>query len=181
MNYTITLIENIDKDTLRDHLKHAYSLPEPPSGSWSLQSVGSQTIVTFHRCIGDDSGILGSYGEPINSDTTVRLLNLEMMKAVGSLDGSDARENKVIQTLKSLASCLTRNHCAVAGVDEAAMSFNISTGLPVLGDTGSRIYVAVMPHREIELIRANDVDEAESRLDQPCKLIHFIGMLGGRY
>lgn len=180
MNYTITLIEHIEKNTLRDHLKHTYDLPEPPAGSWSLQSVGSQTIVTFHRNIGDDEGILKTYGEPMNSDTTVRQMRLELVAAVGSLDSDDDTEAKVINTLKSLAAALNRNDCSVAGVDEAAMSLNMSTGLPVLGDTGLRIYAATMG-REVELVRAENVDEAESRLSQPCDSIHFIGMLGGRY
>lgn len=179
MNYTITMIEHIEKQTLRDHLKHTYDLPEPPAGSWSLQSVGSQTIVTFHRSIGDDAGVLEAYGEPMDSATTIRQLRFELLTAVGNLDSSDSHEAKVAQTLKSLASSLTRNNCAVQGVEEAALPYNMSTGLAVRGDDGMRVYVAVMPNREVELIRAKTVDEAESWLSQPCDSIHFIGMLGG--
>lgn len=181
MNYTITLIENLSKADLSKALKHTYDLPEPPAGSWSLQGVGTQTIVTFHRNIGDDEGILDTYGEPMDSATTVRQLHLELMTAIGSMDSTDSDEAQVINTLKSIASGLNRSSCAVAGVEEASMSYTMSTGLPMEGEEGMRVYVAIDTDQNVQLIRAKDKEGAKSLVDKQCDSIHFIGMLGGRY
>lgn len=166
MEYRITLISHQAPQHAKASLQRIYELPDPPAGSYAMMSVGTTSIITFYREAAEDSGVLEVYGEKLNQSTAIRQMQRELHAVVGQIDPDegDVAMAMAVTLAKNICADLKNGECDVQGLEEAPMVHRIRTARPVIGEDGARFYAAVGTNGSLDLVRADDLDQAWARL-----------------
>jgi hypothetical protein len=182
MEYQITLISHLAPQNAKAALQRIYELPEPPAGSYAMMSVGSTSIITLYREAAEDGSVLEAYGEKLNKNTAIRQMQREMHSAVGQMD-PDMHDVAIAITLaKALCDDLKNGDCDVQGLEEAPTVHRIRTARPVIGEDGARYYAAIGTKGSLDVVRADDLNQAWARLQEdggldspPAVDFHLLG------
>lgn len=177
MSYTITMILQQTAPILAQALNVLYNHTESPAGSYTLQGVGTQTVVTFHRDHGDDQGVLDEYGEKLTVTNAISQFRRELQSVAKDLPTGTAPYLYAHKVLNEAVSDLNNGHVAVEGLEGDNPLVKIRTSLPVAGETGSRIYAAVDSNGDLELVRADTIEAARevAREVSPFTTVSLIG------
>lgn len=181
MEYTISVIaDNMESSLIVDALKWAYHGAKAPAGSFTVQQIAEHSLVVFYRDSGEDTNVLDYFGEPLDQGSAMRQLGRELQLVAKSVGEDDEnRWTPVKSVLSHLARTLGTEKGGVQGLDPAPEKTNVNVLVDVAGE-GSRLYVAIMPGKQVQLLSGDDLHKAEGHLDKPCESIHFIGLVARR-
>ncbi len=179
MEYTISVIaDNMESNLIVDALKYAYHGAKAPAGSFTVQQIAEHSLVVFYRDSGEDTNVLDYFGEPLDQGSAMRQLGRELQLVARSISEED-QNHWAKGTLMHLGRNLLNEKGGVQALDPAPEKTNVNVLVDVAGE-GSRLYVAVMPGKEVQLLSGDDLHKAEGHLNEPCESIHFIGLVARR-